>query len=186
MKRTHRKSKGRVMNPTFFVFCEGETEEAFIKHQRSLYRLPIQIISKISDSNISNKFIESYKTRYGKHPKDKTFLMFDLDVEGMFERLRTISDATLLCSNPCCELWFQLHYADHNMEITTSECIHKFKQQEPQYKKGTLTQSLKARLAEQYPLAKQRAERLTPYINPSTTIFRFIEELEKVKAAKEK
>ncbi len=30
MYRSHRQSRGKLIRPTFFVFCEGETEEAYI------------------------------------------------------------------------------------------------------------------------------------------------------------
>ena len=53
MGRQIRKSKGKTMKPNFFVFCEGESEVAYISHLRSQYRAPIQIIPRKSDSNIS-------------------------------------------------------------------------------------------------------------------------------------
>ena len=55
MARKARMSKGKTMKPNFFVFCEGETEVTYIKYLRSLYHVPIQIIPKKSDSNISGK-----------------------------------------------------------------------------------------------------------------------------------
>ena len=41
MGRQIRKSKGKTMKPNFFVFCEGESEVAYISHLRSQYRAPI-------------------------------------------------------------------------------------------------------------------------------------------------
>ena len=35
MGRQIRKSKGKTMKPNFFVFCEGESEVAYISHLRS-------------------------------------------------------------------------------------------------------------------------------------------------------
>ena len=61
MARKARMSKGKTMKPNFFVFCEGETEVTYIKYLRSLYHVPIQIIPKKSDSNISGKYIEIVK-----------------------------------------------------------------------------------------------------------------------------
>lgn len=57
MGRQIRKSKGKTMKPNFFVFCEGESEVAYISHLRSQYRVPIQIIPRKSDSNISVRYI---------------------------------------------------------------------------------------------------------------------------------
>ncbi len=61
MGRQIRKSKGKTMKPNFFVFCEGESEVAYISHLRSQYRAPIQIIPRKSDSNISVRYIENCK-----------------------------------------------------------------------------------------------------------------------------
>lgn len=46
MARKERLSKGRTMMPNYFVFCEGDTEVAYIEMLRSFYRLPIHIIAK--------------------------------------------------------------------------------------------------------------------------------------------
>ena len=100
MGRKARISKGKLMKPNFFVFCEGETEVVYVKFLRSIYRKPIQIIPKKSDSNISDKYIANCKKEYVETKNDKTFLMFDLDVEGMLGRLQRIEDAVLLVSNP--------------------------------------------------------------------------------------
>ncbi len=49
--------------------------------------------------------------------------MFDLDVEGMLERLHNVSNVTLLVSNPCIEFWFLLHYKDYKTDAeSTSQC----------------------------------------------------------------
>jgi hypothetical protein len=34
MARYKREPKGKVINPKFFVFCEGESEAAYINHLR--------------------------------------------------------------------------------------------------------------------------------------------------------
>ena len=57
MNHQSRISKGKKINPTYFVFCEGETEEVYINHLRSKYRLPININSKIAGNRITEKYI---------------------------------------------------------------------------------------------------------------------------------
>jgi hypothetical protein len=54
-------SKRKTIKPHFWVFCEGETEEAYVQFLRSEYRLPIEIVSKIAGSDISIRYIQSYK-----------------------------------------------------------------------------------------------------------------------------
>ena len=178
MGRQIRKSKGKTMKPNFFVFCEGESEVTYISHLRSQYRAPIQIISRKSDSNISDRYIENCKREYITTKNDKTFLMFDLDVTGMLERLQGIPDAILLVSNPCIELWYLLHFEECHAELTQNACIKKLKRHFEHYVKGTLALNEKQQLSEKASDATERAKVLEVYNNPSTTIYKMIELLE--------
>lgn len=110
MARKAKQPRGKKMNPTFFVFCEGKTEAAYVDLLRRSFRMPVEIIAKVSDSNINQQYIDRCKRDRFTTKEDKTFLMFDLDVAGMLERLQKIDDAILLLSNPCIEYWFLLHY----------------------------------------------------------------------------
>lgn len=66
-------SKGKRINPHFWVFCEGKTEEAYIRFLRTEYRLPVEIIPKIVGCDISSRYIRSFKKGKPKHEKDKVF-----------------------------------------------------------------------------------------------------------------
>jgi glutamyl/glutaminyl-tRNA synthetase len=180
MGRKTRVSKGKTMKPNFFVFCEGETEVTYVKFLRSIYRVPIQIIPKKSDSNISNKYIENCKRDYVTTSNDKIFLMFDLDVEGMLENLQKIANAILLVSNPSIELWFLLHYEDCKAELSSAECIQKLKKHSANYSKGSLTNIGKTVLYENTAIATNRAKRLPSPKNPSSTIHELIEKLNQI------
>ena len=59
MKQSNRISKGKHINPTCFVFCEGKSEEQYLCYLRSEYKFPIDV--KIVESSISEKFIQNYK-----------------------------------------------------------------------------------------------------------------------------
>lgn len=178
MGRQIRKSKGKTMKPNFFVFCEGESEVAYISHLRSQYRAPIQIMPRKSDSNISVRYIENCKREYVVTKNDKTFLMFDLDVDGMLEHLLSIPDAILMVSNPCIELWYLLHFEKCHAELTQNVCIKKLKRHLEHYTKGTLALNEKQQLSEKTSEATARAKMLDTYNNPSTTIYKMIELLE--------
>ena len=178
MGRQIRKSKGKTMKPNFFVFCEGKSEVAYISHLRSQYRVPIQLIPKKSNSNISVRYIENCKRKYVATKNDKTFLMFDLDVDGMLEHLQSIPDAALLVSNPCIELWYLLHFEECHAELNQNDCIERLKKHLEHYTKGTLTLSEKQQLSEKTSEATARAKVLETYDNPSTTIYKMIELLE--------
>ena len=163
------------MKPNFFVFCEGETEIAYVKFLRSLYRAPIQVIPKKGKSNISEDFIVKSKNEYVQTDQDKVFLMYDLDVDGMLEQLQKIPNAELLVSNPCVELWFLLHYQDQKTEISSDKCIKKLQKLSKEYKKGTLSEEEKDVLAKNKELAIERAKALDVLNNPSTTIYRLLD-----------
>ncbi len=180
MGRTARNSKGKTMRPNFFVFCEGKTEITYVKFLRSVFRVPIQVVTKKSDSNISFDFIERSKRDYVPTKNDQTFLMFDLDVKELLEHLQKIPQVTLLVSNPCVELWFLLHYyEDIDKEINTAFCLQKMTACSPKYEKGALTENEKRVLVENMEKAIERAKRLKEYENPSTTVYRLIEEMGK-------
>lgn len=181
MGRQVRKSKGKTMRPNFFVFCEGESEVAYVSHLRSLYRVPIQIIPRKSDSNISIGYIENCKREYVVTEGDKTFLMFDLDVDGMLKHLQTIPEAVLLVSNPCLEFWFLLHFEDCHAQMTQGACIKKLKKHMSHYSKGALALKEKQFLSDGLSEAVERAKALVPFKNPSTTIYELIDLLEKFK-----
>jgi hypothetical protein len=67
-------SKGKKINPHFWVFCEGKTEEAYISFLRYEYRLPAEIVTKIAGCNISKRYIESYKKGKPILKKDMTVI----------------------------------------------------------------------------------------------------------------
>ena len=165
------------MKPNFFVFCEGETEMAYVKFLRSLYRAPIQVIPKKGKSNISEDYIERSKNEYVRTGQDRVFLMYDLDVDGLLEHLLKIPNAELLVSNPCIELWFLLHYQDQKSEISSDKCVQKYQKVSKQYKKGTLSEEEKNVLAKNKDMAIKRAMCKADYTNPSTTVYKLLKML---------
>ena len=177
MARKTRVSKGKTMRPNFFVFCEGETEVSYVKFLRSQYRVPIQIIAKKSDSNISIKFVENSKREYERTDNDKTFLMFDLDVSDILPRLQKIPKAILLVSNPCFELWLLLHLTDIHDPLSTEECLNRLLARLPDYLKGKLTEEHKKILAENVIAAISRAKKLKKNENPSSSIYLLVDSL---------
>lgn len=170
------------MRPNYFVFCEGETEVAYIDMLRAYYRLPIHIIAKKTLLNITPALIERCKSVYVQTKDDRTYLMYDLDVSNMLERLQKIPDAKLLCSNPCMELWLLLHYSEQRSELTSEECVLRLASFIKQYKKGVLQNDVKLHLTGNQAAAMDRARKLAAFHNPSTTVYLLIEDLDKLKA----
>ncbi len=182
MARKERLPKGKTMRPNYFVFCEGDTEVAYVELLRSHYRLPIHIIVKKTLLNITSSLIERCKSMYIQTKDDRTYLMYDLDVTIMLERLQKIQNATLLCSNPCFELWLLLHYTEQRTELTSEDCVNRLDGFIKQYKKGIFPKDAKACLLENIPIAVDRAKNLIAYINPSTTVYNLLEDLDKLKS----
>lgn len=181
MARKAKLPKGKKMNPTFFVFCEGKTEAAYVDLLRRSFRVPVEIVWRVSDSNISQPYIDRCKREKFTTKDDKTFLMFDLDVPGMLQRLSKIKDAILLLSNPCIEYWFLLHYADVNRELSSAECLSMLKNHDTDYTKGIFSTAMKRRLIENIGDASSRADKKKVYSNPSSTVHYLTNEILKSK-----
>ncbi len=180
MAKNQRVSKGKTIKPTCFIFCEGESEDAYIGLLKRQYRVPVEITTKVAGSSISRKYIDKTLKLKSQHPKDKIFLLYDLDVPEITERLKSISGTILLASNPCFELWYILHYDNHATTFNSKECVQKFSKICENYKKGKLSPNLETKLTEGRAAAIIRAKKLTKYENPSTTAYLLIEELEAI------
>ena len=181
MNKQRRIPKGKFVRPTFFVFCEGETEEAYIAFLRSTYKLPIEIDAKIAGNRITAKYIDNYRKTKDFHPKDKTYLVYDLDVAEILPSLQKIKDTILIASNPCFELWYLLHYQNQQAELSSKECENSLSIHVKNYKKGYIHDKLKLQLSNKKEEAVERAKRLKTYSNPSTDVFKIIEDLERIK-----
>ncbi len=177
MARKAKQPRGKKMNPTFFVFCEGKTEAAYVDLLRRSFRVPVEIIAKVSDSNISQPYIERCKRDRFTTQDDKTFLMFDLDVPGMLDHLKKIKDAVLLLSNPCIEYWFVLHYKDTNKELSSADCLAMLRSIDPDYAKGTFSTAMKNILIGSIKHAANRAKSKDAYTNPSSTVHLLTDEI---------
>ncbi|MDD3721323.1 MAG: RloB family protein [Lutibacter sp.] len=182
MARKRRDPKGKKINPTFFVFCEGETEECYINLLKAEYRIPsIVIHPRIGGNNITENYIQNYKKDKPTHEKDITFLLYDLDVPTMLQRLSKINNCMLLVSNPCLELWFLLHYKNQTSSTNNAYCIKELINRNKSYKKGLIDSKLKDKLEAKRNDALKRARNLTEYDNPSSTVYKFIEILDGLK-----
>ena len=125
--------------------------------------------------------VERCKNTYVQTNSDRTYLMYDLDVPSMLERLMKVSGVTLLCSNPCFELWLLLHYTDQRTELSSSECVKRLATFLRQYKKGVLRADDRFRLISFQKNAASRAKNLKEFFNPSSTVYRLIDDLESLK-----
>jgi hypothetical protein len=70
MAKYPRKPKGKAIKPTFFVFCEGESEDAYVSLLKSHFRVPIEIITKVAGNRITHKYITNTLRYLPSDPKD--------------------------------------------------------------------------------------------------------------------
>jgi len=173
-------SKGKTIRPTFFVFCEGESEEAYVKYLKSKYRLPIEVDPKVAGLNVNSRYISNYKKGKSTHPKDKDFLIYDLDRDDILPRLQKIRNANILISVPCFELWYLLHCENQQASLNSADCLNKLSKHIKGYKKGALCEKVQSKINDKWKDAQKRAAKLPYLLNPSTNVYVFVEELEKV------
>jgi hypothetical protein len=179
MSSKRQPSRGKKLNPHFWVFCEGKTEEAYVCFLRSKYRLPLEVVTKIAGCDINSRFIQSFKKGKPTHAKDRNFLIYDADIQDVLENLKKINDVTLITSNPAIELWFLLHFKNQTSLISIDECLRELsKRIGNNYKKGIIDEKLKTILIDKCREACKRAKQLEPFKNPSTNMYLFIEALE--------
>lgn len=183
--RKRQAPRGKKINPKFWIFCEGETEEAYINYLRIKYRLPVKIITEVTGANINERIISRHLAKREKHEKDRVFLLYDADVESVMCKLKEIKNAHLLTSNPCIELWFLMHYKNQTAHISGNECIRQLNNRNHNtYKKGLIDRKLEEQLNNKQTEACKRAKETIPFTNPSSNINELIVEIESIKKEK--
>ncbi len=170
------------MKDVFLIFCEGQTEEAYIDMLRRYFRAPICIVSSIQGQSVSKHLIDEYKRSMQLNPSDRvsTFLMSDLDVAELLPWLQNC-DAELLASNPTIELWFLLRSADQCAAVASKDVVHTLQQSAHEwrnYHKGMLTDKQTHLLQNNMSLAVERAALLNDMANPSSRIYLLVRRLQ--------
>lgn len=180
MARRRREPRGKKINPAFWVFCEGESEVAYLNFLKQHFRLSsLQIHTRVSKNNISRKKIDNFKQGKEIDPKDQDWLVYDADVEAVVNRLKAIGDSNLVLNNPCIEFWFLLHCKNQTGYLTTQGALRDITNRYKDYNKKLLSFKLKIKLGEEMEKAIERAKAITFENNPSTNIYTLIEAIKK-------
>lgn len=129
MGKIREKRPSRTMKPVFVVFCEGETEEAYLDFIKQTYRSPFKIIPKVEGGKITRHLIQARcrELKISKNENIQVYLMYDMDKPDITAKLLQLK-AHLLLSNPCIELWVPI-------TLQRSKVCH----QHRRYNKGTET-----------------------------------------------
>jgi len=190
MKKERNQRPSRKMKPVFLVFCEGETEETYVNFLRQQYKLPIKVITHVTGLALSQKKVKKYieDEKIGRNDKIMSFLMYDLDIDGIVDKIGSCKSSINIASNPSVELWFLLHSSEQNAFILTNACIEKLRKSAKEwecYKKGVLTDKQKKILWDNRKIASDRAMKLQNGKNPSSMIYFLLDEMEKTRELQE-
>ncbi len=171
------------MRKVALIICEGETEVCYINLLKSRYKSPIRIVSHIEGTKITPSLVEkrAKELKISQWDKVQTFLMYDMDVQAINEKLQKCK-AEMLLSNPCFEIWLLLHSKDQKTAIGTDSLIKELKKSAPvwkNYTKSVLTDTQKVYLNKNIDIAVARAKALNEFQNPSTGIHKLIEMLQR-------
>ncbi len=169
------------MRKIALVICEGETEVGYINLLKTWYKSPIRIVSHIEGTKITPSLVEkrTKELKISQWDKVHTFLMYDMDVQAINEKLRKCK-AEMLLSNPCFEIWLLLHAKDQKASIETDALIKELKKSAPMWKnysKSAFTDTQKSFMNNNTDVAVARAKKLPEFLNPSTGVYKLIEML---------
>ena len=164
--------KLRKTKPLIFIFCEGESEQAyanFLKHHFSdVASIQYPTATGLFDMARSI-FKNNPKYRNNAEVTDEIWFFFDLEEVdrgkwkerfNVVEKLRKLRSkpgirVRLLMTTACVEYWFMLHYQMFAPALSTvadkERVRHMLEQRVPGYKKGD--QASTNKIAERYPLA---------------------------------
>lgn len=167
MSRRLRKTK-----PLIYVFCEGESEQAYTDFLKKTFS-DVAVIKRPSATGIFEEAVNLFKKdkRYKENAEvtDEIWFFFDVekkDVDKWDSRYQIIKilrslkkkpgiKIRLLMTTACIEYWLMLHYKMFSPPIETIADKERMKaeviKQEPLYEKGNYDST--ARIATKYPTA---------------------------------
>lgn len=170
MARQIRKAK-----PLIYVFCEGESEQAYTKFLKKQYEASV-VIKCVPQTGLfeeaRDKFVKEAKYRDSADVTDEIWFFFDVEDSdaGQWEKrlkimkfLRKLRKkpnirVRLLMTTACIEYWLLLHYKMTAPPIHTVADKERIMKQlqgfAPAYTKGDLDET--AKIAQQYRVAVQR------------------------------
>lgn len=165
--------------PLIFVFCEGESEQAYTDFLKQRFT-NVAVITRPSATGL----FEEADRRFQKDPKfrdyaevtDEIWFFFDVETKdigkweqrlAMIKRLRRLRRnpnirVRLLMTTGCIEYWLMLHYKMFSppvLEVADKErMLAEVVAREASYVKGNYEAT--ARIAERYPIAVEHAEKI--------------------------
>lgn len=174
MGRSFKKRK-----PLIYVFCEGESEQAYTEFLKREFS-DVASIRKPSSTGIfevaEDKFDKDKHYKDNAEVIDEIWFFFDVEVDDRSKwdnRLRIIKKlrrlrkkpgirVRLLMTTACIEYWLMLHYKLYAPRIESvadkERVLGEVVQKEPHYEKGDYPST--ARIAERYAIAVSNADKI--------------------------
>lgn len=164
--------------PLIFVFCEGESEQAYTDFLKKKFE-DVAVIKRPKSTGLFEEADDKFKKdkRYKEYAEvtDEVWFFFDVETKDISEwdkRLKIIKKLRKLRKSPnikvrllmttgCIEYWLMLHYEMLTPSVQTvsvkERMLAKVIAKEPTYKKGDLDSISK--IAKNYPIAVENAKR---------------------------
>jgi len=168
------KRKLKKTKPLVFVFCEGQSEQAYMEYIRKAFKDAAVIKRPMKMDGFEDAWAQLNKNSSIKDmlsETDEVWFFFDAEadkadtwpavkkiVEGVRKKRKGVPiSVRLLMTTGCVEYWFLLHYEQSAPPISTPETkdavLRTLKTYEPNYKKGD--KDVTAHIAENYATAVQ-------------------------------
>ena len=147
----------RSEKPLIYIFCEGESEQAYSKFLKEQFR-DVASIKYPTDCGLFSKadalFKRNQSYKNSIEVTDEIWFFFDVEVSDhdqlenrykIIEKLRKLRKkpnirVRLLMTTACVEYWFMLHYQMFAPELITvpdkENMLHLVERKVPGYKKG--------------------------------------------------
>lgn len=168
----------KSQKPYIEVFCEGESEQAYVDFLKKKFE-DVAVIKHPKSTGIFEEADSKYKNdiRYKSNAEvtDEIWFFFDVetkDISKWDSRLKIINKLRKLRKKPnikirllmttgCIEYWLMLHYKMFAPSVQTEsekeKMLTMLMQKEPTYKKGDYSSTSK--IAEKYPTAVKNAKK---------------------------
>lgn len=185
----------------FLIVCEGTvTELAYFKETGRLERgiVVLDIVSEGVPKTLVERAVTLKKASEpeAKRRKDQNlrydeiWCVFDVDTHPFLPEAKQQARDNgihVAISNPCIELWLLLHFQDQTAHIDCDKVGHLCREHMPGYRKAPPCEVLMPRQQEAITRAAQldkwQAECDNSGANPSTGVYRLVQEIKAVRAA---
>lgn len=177
--------KIKTAKPLIYVFCEGESEQAYTDYLKKKFS-DVAVIKRPPDTGLFDeadaKFSKSPKYRNGIEVTDEIWFFYDIeekDIPKWNDRLTIIKKLRklrkkvgirirLLMTSGCIEYWFMLHYKFYTPKLITApekeKVINEVKRTVPTYKKGDYVSTEK--IAVNYMTAVNNSKKTVKALEP--------------------